>query len=98
MSTVHLSGNIDHQTSTEARGRLLAELGRKGPLHVDLSGVTWIDSSGLAILVQVYLAARKVGSEVHLVKVSHDVWKKIRLAHLEGIFTLHKGNEIQSIH
>ena len=49
MTTFNLSGIINHQTSTETRGQLLAALRHEDALHIDLSEVTWIDSSGLAI-------------------------------------------------
>ena len=98
MTTVYLSGRIDHQTSTRARGQLLAELRFEDALRIDLSGVTWIDSSGLAIFVEVFLAARKVGHKVHLINVSHDIWKRIHLAHLEGIFALQDDNGERTIH
>ena len=98
MTTFHLSGNINHQTSTEAREQLLAELRHEDPLHIDLSDVTRIDSSGLAILVEVYQFARKVGCEVRLINVSQNVRKKICLAHLEGVFALRDDNEDRAIH
>ena len=98
MTTVHLSGIIDYQTATETRGQLLAELRHEDALHIDLSDVTWIDSSGLAILVEVYQFARMVGREVRLINVSHNVWKRICLAHLEGVFALRDNNEDRTIH
>ena len=98
MTTVHLSGIINHQTATEARGQLLAELRHKEALHIDLSDVTWIDSSGLAILVEVYQFARMVGREVRLINVSHNVRKRICLAHLEGVFALRDDYEDRTIH
>ena len=98
MTTVRLSGIINHQTSTEARGQLLAELRHEDALHIDLSDVMWIDSSGLATLVEVYQFARKVGCEVRLINVSDNVRKRICLAHLEGVFALRDDNEDRTIH
>ena len=98
MTTVHLSGIINHQTSTEAREKLLAELRHEEALHIDLSDVTWIDSSGLAILVEVYQFARMVGLEVRLINVSHNVRKRICLAHLEDVFALRDDSEDRTIH
>jgi anti-anti-sigma factor len=76
----------------------LAKLKYEDTLHIDLSGVTQIDSSGLAILVEVYHPARKIGHDVRLINVSHDVGKKIRLAHLEGVFALRDGSGDEIIH
>ena len=76
----------------------MAELRHEDALQIDLSDVTWIDSSGLAILVEVYQFARKAGCEVHLVNVSQIVRKRICLDHLEGIFALRDDNEDRAIH
>ena len=98
MTIVHLSGKIDHQTSTEAREQLLAELRHEDALRIDLSGVTWMDSSGLAILIEVYVAARKIGRDVHLINVRHDLRTRIRLARLEGVFALRGSNKTRTLH
>ncbi len=76
----------------------MAELRHEDALHIDLSDVTWIDSSGLAILVEVYKFARKIGREVRLINVSPTVRKRICLAHLEGVFALRDDNEDRAIH
>lgn len=98
MTTFHLSGIIDHQTSTESREQLLAELKHEDALHIDMSDVTSIDSSGLAILVEVYQFAQQVGCEVRLINVSHNIRKRICLARLEGVFALRDDNEDRTIH
>jgi anti-sigma B factor antagonist len=98
MTTVHLSGSIDLRTSPAARGQLLAELRNQDALHIDLSGVTEIDSSGLAILVEVYMAARKSGRQVDLVNVGDAVARRIRLAHLDGVFALAHSGGIRTVH
>ena len=64
----------------------------------DLSDVTWIDGSGLAILVEVYQFARKIGREVRLINVSQIVLKRICLDHLEGVFALRDDSEDRAIH
>jgi anti-anti-sigma factor len=76
----------------------LAELRFEDVLQIDLSDVTWIDTSGLAILVEVYHFAQMVGREVRLINVSHDVWKRICLVHLEGVFALRDDYENRTIH
>ena len=98
MSTVHLSGTIDHQTSPAARQRLITELGRDDALVIDMAGVTWVDSAGLAILVEVYGAARRTGRTVHLANVGVGVMKKIRLAHLDRVFSLSAQTARPTLH
>jgi len=88
MRTFHLSGNVDHRNSGSARTQMLGELLPKASLAIDLSGVTYIDSAGLAVLVQVHWQAKKFGCDVHLTNVSEGVSKRFRLAHLDGVFNI----------
>lgn len=85
MRVVHLAGSIDHQTVPEVRRRLLAQLGG-GDLDIDLAAVTQIDTSGLAALIEVFQVARRGGRTVHLIHVSRQFLKLVRLARLENLF------------
>ncbi len=85
MTVVHLAGSIDHQTVPEARRHLLTQLDGDD-LGIDLAAVTQIDTSGLAALVEVFQVARHGGRKVHLVHVSRQFLKLVRLARLENLF------------
>jgi len=85
MTVVHLAGCIDYRTVPEARRRLLKQAG-KGDLDIDLAGVTQIDSSGLAILIEVFQVARRAGRRVRLTHASRRFSKLVRLARLEKLF------------
>ena len=97
MRVVHLTGIIDLSTARAARRQLLMELDRDD-LDIDFSDVEQIDSSGLATLVEIFQVARRFGRKVHLIHVSDGVLKMIRLAHLEGIFSLGKRAEVPTMH
>ena len=56
---VHLAGDIDLSCSPEARKAILDRLLAAQHTLVDLSAVTYIDSSGIASLVEGYQTARK---------------------------------------
>ena len=49
---IAFTGDIDLQTSPDARKALLALVGKGKSILVDLSGVGYIDSSGVASLVE----------------------------------------------
>ena len=85
MTVVHLAGSIDHQTVPEARRHLLTQLDG-GDLDIDLAAVTQIDTSGLAALIEVFQVARRGGRTVHLIHVSRQFAKLVRLARLENLF------------
>ena len=85
MTVVHLAGRIDHESVPKARRQLLTQLDGDD-LDIDLAAVTQIDTSGLAALVEVFQVARHGGRTVHLVHVSRQFLKLVRLARLENLF------------
>lgn len=85
---VALSGDIDLQNSPDARKILLSCVETKRPVLVDLSGVGYIDSSGVASLVESLQGARKVGSKLVLVAVSDGARRVLGLARLDKVFTI----------
>jgi anti-anti-sigma factor len=64
-------GELDMQTAPELQ-RLLEDLVRKGhgDIHVDCSGLTFIDSSGLAAFAHIDKLLRSRSSHVRLVGVN----------------------------
>ncbi|MEK9725468.1 MAG: STAS domain-containing protein [Rhodospirillaceae bacterium] len=99
MAIVHLSGNVDRRTVPDARRHVFSGLQLGGPaLHVDLGEVAWIDSAGLAVLVEAAQQARHAGLKVHLHRVGDPVMKMIRLAHLDGIFSIFRKAEAPTLH
>jgi anti-sigma B factor antagonist len=86
---VALSGDVDLQSSPSARTALLAAVGRGRPIFVDLSDVTYIDSSGIASLVEALQDARKRNSSFALVAVSEAAHRVQQLARLDKVFAIH---------
>ncbi len=85
---VALEGDVDLQSSPDARKVLLECVSKKKPVLVDLSGVGYIDSSGVASLVESLQTARKSGSNLILVAVSEGALRVLRLARLDKVFTI----------
>jgi anti-sigma B factor antagonist len=85
---VGFSGDVDLQSSPEARKILLECVARKIPVLVDLSKVNYIDSSGIASLVESLQTARKGGGNLFLVSVSEAALRVLELARLDKIFTI----------
>lgn len=85
---VALEGDVDLQSSPEARTVLLqaVELGRG--VVVDLSGVSYIDSSGIACLIEALQRSRQSGSRFVLAAVSDAALRVLRLARLDRVFTI----------
>jgi len=85
---VELKGDVDLQTSPDARQALLDGVTRGMPILVDLSGVGYIDSSGVASLVESFQTARKSGQNLALVAVSEGALRVLQLARLDKVFTI----------
>ena len=87
-STVFLSGEIDLERSPEARRMLLEALSRKQGLVVDLAAVSYMDSSGIASLVEAYQRAKTANLGFTLAHVGDGVMKVLRLARLDQVFPI----------
>lgn len=87
-TTVFLSGEIDLERSPEARRQLLEVLAQRRGLVVDLAGVRYMDSSGLASLVEAYQRAKSAQLEFALARVGEGMLKLLRLARLDEVFPI----------
>ena len=90
---VRLSGDVDLHSSPKAREVILECLRQKMPLLVDLSAVNYMDSSGVASLVEGYQTARKQGLEFGLVAVAQSAMNVLKLARLDKVFPIHASLE-----
>lgn len=88
-AVVLLTGDVDLSCSPSARSMILSCLGNRKNVLVDLSGVTYIDSSGVASLVEGYQTAKKSKLKFGLVGVSDAALGVLRLARLDKVFPIH---------
>ena len=86
---VRLTGDIDLSCSPQARKIILASLSRGHHTLVDLSGVSYIDSSGVASLVEGFQSARKHTLRFGLIGVSEAAMSVLELARLDKVFPIH---------
>ena len=86
---VVLDGDIDLATSPAAREAILRPLSAGKHVLVELSGVTYMDSSGVAGLVEGYQLSRRRGLRFGLVAVSDSALAVLRLARLDAVFPIH---------
>lgn len=85
---VALAGEIDLQHSPSVRRQLMELMFERRDVLVDLACVAYIDSSGIASLVEAYQMARKNATRFVLVAVSQPVLRVLQLARLDKVFTL----------
>jgi anti-sigma B factor antagonist len=89
------AGELDAFTSPELRSelhRLLEDVATKR-LVVDLTAVTFLDSSALGVLVGALRRLRERGGELHVVQPRPTVKRIFELTALDSVFTLHGGRD-----
>jgi anti-sigma B factor antagonist len=101
VSFVALSGSINF-TSRKTLGNLVSTDLAQGRRHFifDLNEVTFIDSSGLGVLVTCFTTIRKHGGHLTLIKVPDQVRSLLEITKLTDFFDLHLSVEeaLQSAH
>ena len=85
---VSFKGDIDLQSSPEVRKVLISAVDEGSTVLVDLSGVDYIDSSGVASMLESFQNARKKNQEYVLVSVSDAAMRVLQLARLDKVFTI----------
>lgn len=89
-----VEGQVDMHTSPELRQHLRKALEeRSSPIVVDLRGVSFIDSSGLATLIEALQAVGKYGGKLRLFGLAPSVRNLFRLSNLTSIFEIRESRD-----
>ena len=90
-----LSGDIDLANSPVMRKALLGEIKEKRTRKVflNLKNVRYIDSSGIASLVEGLKASRDLGSRLILYGLNKTVREVMQLSRLQKIFEIYEDEE-----
>jgi anti-sigma B factor antagonist len=91
VTIVDVSGDIDLASSPELRKALLREVrdNREPRVVINLSAVRYIDSSGVASLVEGLKASRDIGSRFILVGLSGPAREVLQLSRLVKVFEIY---------
>ena len=88
MSIFWIQGSLDITNVTKRLDQAKKVLVRECGLALDLTRVTWIDSAGLAGLVQLLADAKALGAELRLTGASAAVIRALDCARLDKLFPL----------
>ena len=85
--TAYLKGELDHHTAREMREAVdnAIELNMPTLLVLDFSGISFMDSSGIGLVMGRYKKLLKSGAELHITGVNPTINKVMRLAGLEKL-------------
>lgn len=87
-----VQGDVDLKNSPELRKALLELIKGTPPKRVivDLGAVSYMDSSAIAVLVELFRELRKTGGKVCLINVQPRVKGLLEIARLDSIFVIAK--------
>jgi stage II sporulation protein AA (anti-sigma F factor antagonist) len=85
VGVVTVRGEIDHHTGDPLRKALALPGGTAPRIVVDLSGVTFMDSSGINILVATHNAARDAHGWLRLAAPTDSVLRTLRIVGLDAV-------------
>ena len=90
-----LSGDIDFANSPEVRESVLREIreSRTSRVLVNMSQVRYIDSSGVASLIEGLKASRDLGSRFILFGLSTSAREVLQLSRLIKVFEIYDSEE-----
>ncbi len=88
LTTVYINGEVDLSNSAEVRKTILGALKTTPEVKVDLSAVEYIDSSGIAAMVEGLQFANSNGRTFRLTQLSNQVRSILELARLDQVFDI----------
>ena len=88
ISTVFLNGEIDMDVTDKAKEVIFPLIESGKEVHINLKDVTYMDSSGISVLIESHQKALEKNTKVTLKEISKPVLKVIMMAKLEQILNL----------
>jgi len=80
------SGRLTCETSELFRSEVKKLLSDHKNIHVDLSDLHFMDSSGLSTILSSYVSAKSAGCELRLDNPSKNVRDLLKMTHLASVF------------
>lgn len=90
LMTAYLSGEIDHHSARDIREEIDANIEQNKPavLALDFKDVSFMDSSGIGLVMGRYKILKSMDGEVKIVNSSSYIKKVMRLAGLDKLAEL----------
>lgn len=86
---LELSGELDYHSSPELREKLTELTGKQAPkILVNLGGVDYMDSSGIATFVEAFQKAKRYQGRLVLAALTSTVRGVFEIAKLDSIFEI----------
>jgi anti-sigma B factor antagonist len=90
---IRVTGEVDLYSSPKLREALLKTIPKaQNEVSLDLTGVTYMDSSGVATLVEGLKASGQKNARFVLLSPSPAVMKVLQLSRLDSVFDIKEAN------
>lgn len=88
--TAYLSGELDHHTARDMRTAIdnAIELNMPTLLVLDFGEISFMDSSGIGLVMGRYRTLSRRGAALHITGTSPQIYKMMRLAGMEKLATM----------
>ncbi|MFE4173395.1 STAS domain-containing protein [Streptomyces sp. NPDC056909] len=87
-TVVAVTGELDHHTARELTQAIEeTPFGSDAPVVIDLTGLTYCDSTGITVLVAAYNRARQADAQLVLVGLNADLTRVFRIVGLDQLFS-----------
>ena len=87
--SIHGTDALDTLVAGTVKAEALALIGRDADVVVDLSGISFLDSTGVGVLVSLFKAARKHGRDARFAGVAPGVRSVLEIIKLDRIFEVY---------
>lgn len=85
---VRVGGEVDMNSAPELRRALRTAVDARAAVRVHLGAVAYMDSAGIAVLIEGLQWSRRAGVEYALCAMPHAVRVVVELARLDTVFTI----------
>ncbi|GHH44991.1 STAS domain-containing protein [Lentzea cavernae] len=91
VTVLGVSGEVDMVSAPTLRDALVNGLGDGGTFVVDMTGVTFLGSAGLAVLVEAAKLAQQQDATLKVVATARAVTRPLEATGLGEVFNLHQS-------
>ena len=88
--TAYLSGDIDHHSAADMRERIdnAIDCNMPSALIMDFGGVSFMDSSGIGLIMGRYRNLQKTGAQLHITGAAPQIEKVMKLAGMSRLASI----------
>lgn len=88
--TAYLSGDIDHHSAADMRERIdnAIDCNMPSALIMDFGGVSFMDSSGIGLIMGRYRNLQKTGAQLHITGATSQIEKVMKLAGMSRLASI----------